>query len=77
MDDQAFGELIGKVNAIKENTDKIPDMATSIALHDAALKWMTPLIVRHEKQYWMTAGVTGLCATLFAVLEAYLWYAHG
>ena len=49
MDEQAFGELIGTVKAIKENTDKIPAAMTSIAIHEVQIQAIIPLVRAHEK----------------------------
>ena len=49
MDDQQLGELIGTVRAIKENTDKLPDALTLLAVHDVQLKTLIPLVRTHEK----------------------------
>lgn len=38
IDEQQFGELKGLVTSIKENTDRIPALATKVALHEQNFK---------------------------------------
>lgn len=67
MNDKQLGELIGKVNAIKENTDKIPAMAISVALHEARLNTMEPKVERHEtvaQRAMALSAVLGIAASI-------------
>lgn len=69
MDDKQIGELIGKVNAIKENTDKIPDMAAMLAVHDSKINDMKPKVEAHEssiQRAYGIAGITGLIGAVFS-----------
>lgn len=71
MDDKQIGELIGKVNAIKENTDKIPDMASMLAVHESKISQMLPKVDAHEssiQRAYGIAGLTGLVGAVFSYL---------
>lgn len=61
MNDKELGELIGKVNAIKENTDKIPNMAIAVALHEGRINEMQPKVERHET---VAQRALALCALM-------------
>lgn len=70
MDERQLGELIGKVNAIKENTDRIPNMATSLALHDARLSALEPKVERHETMTQRAIGISAIFGILAGVLTS-------
>ena len=57
MDDQQLGELIGTVRAIKENTDRIPQLAIALAVHERRITDMEPLVASHEKTSQRAFGV--------------------
>lgn len=68
MDEMQLGELIGTVRAIKQNTDKIPDMATKIALQEAIIMDMKPKVERHESSAQRAVGV----AAIFGILSGFV-----
>lgn len=70
MNEQQLGELIGKVNAIKENTDRIPDISISIALHEQRLSALEPVVKNHETSVRRVLvaccmGLIGVVTSLF------------
>lgn len=69
MDEGQLAALNEKVNAIKENTDKIPDLAITIAKHQVRLDAMEPRVQEHEKvaQRALTlSAITGLIGGFFS-----------
>ena len=69
MDDQKLGELIGAVRAIKENTDKIPQLSIMLAVHETKIATMEPKVERHEstaQRAMAVAGITGILAGVFS-----------
>lgn len=72
MDDkQTLAALTEKVDAIKANTDKIPDMTTMLAVHEFRINAMTPKVESHEssiQRAYGIAGFTGLIGALFSYL---------
>lgn len=64
IDEVQFGELIGKVNSIKENTDKIPHLTTKLAEHELRLNSLEPLVKNHEKLGQRAIAVSALFGTL-------------
>ncbi len=65
MDEQQLGELIGTVRAIKENTDRIPQLAVAVALHEKRLSDLEPKVEAHERttqRAFGIAAITGLIA---------------
>lgn len=70
MDDQQLGELIGTVRAIKENTDKIPDMATTLALHEVRISKLEPKVEDHEKMAQRSIGVSAIFGALAGIVTA-------
>jgi hypothetical protein len=71
MDDQQSGELIGKVNSIKENTDRIPDMAALLAVHESKINQIMPKVEAHEamaQRALTVAGIAGLVSGFFSYI---------
>ncbi len=69
MDEQQLGELIGTVRAIKENTDKIPQLAIAVAIHEEKIKDMEPKVERHEttsQRALAAASISGVLAGIMA-----------
>ncbi len=72
MDEQQLGELIGTVRAIKENTDKIPNLLVDSALHASRIAAMEPKVDAHETMAQrafgvavVTGAIAGFCSSLF------------
>ncbi len=68
MDDQQLGELIGTVRAIKENTDKIPQLAISVALHEARISDMEPKVEQHETN--VRRALVACCVSLAGIVAS-------
>lgn len=68
MDDQQLGELIGTVRSIKENTDRIPDISITLALHEARIAAMEPKVEQHEKTTQRAFGIAAICGTLAGII---------
>lgn len=69
MNERQLGELIGKVNAIKENTDKIPSMAISVALHEGRLNVMEPKVNSHEATAQRAMGLSAAIGIIVGFLS--------
>lgn len=69
MDDKQIGELIGSVKAIKENTDKIPNMASMLAVHESKLAQMMPKVDAHESSIQRAYGLAGITGVIGAILS--------
>lgn len=70
MDDKEFGELIGTVKSIKENTDKIPDISVKLALHEARISAMEPKVDRHETTAQRAIAVSGLFGIIAGIISS-------
>lgn len=70
MDDMRFGELTGKVDAIKENTDKIPDLCVQLATLKLRTDRLEPLVDKHEKT---TQRAVGMAAVSGVLASAATW----
>lgn len=68
-DKQEFGELIGKVNSIKENTDRIPDIVTRLAEHELRISAMEPMVKDHEKTAQRAITVAAIFGSLVGVFS--------
>ena len=60
MDAKQEGALLEQIHAIKENTDKIPDMATMLAIHEVKINALIPKVASHETSIQRAYGVAGL-----------------
>lgn len=69
MDAQQEGALLEQVSAIKENTDKIPDMATMLAVHESKLNALIPKVSSHETSIQRAYGVAGLVTLIGGCLS--------
>jgi hypothetical protein len=69
IDDQKFGELIGTVNSIKENTDKIPDLATRLAEHEIRIAAMEPKVANHETIAQRSLTVAAIAGAFTGILS--------
>jgi hypothetical protein len=67
--DQQFGELIGTVNSIKENTDKIPDIAVRLAEHELRLTAIEPMVRSHEKIAQRSMAVAAIAGSLTGLMS--------
>lgn len=80
MDEKEFGKLIGKVNAIKENTDKIPELAIAVAVHENEIKSIKPKVARHEKSAQRAIGFAsffGIISGILATMAKSLFHSGG
>lgn len=71
MDAQQEGALLEQVKAIKDNTDKIPDMAAMLAVHESKLNSLTPKVETHEVYIQRASGVAaivGIAAGFFSYI---------
>ena len=67
MDDQQLGQLMERVAAIKENTDKIPAALTTLAIHDLQLKSLVPMVKQHEKMSQRAMMLATLISTAIVI----------
>lgn len=73
IDAQEFGELVATVKAIKESTDKIPDLAIQVAVHETKITNMEPAVGRHEKSMQRSIGASAV----FSFIGTLIAYAIG
>jgi hypothetical protein len=70
MDERQLGELIGTIKAIKENTDKIPALALSVAVHEEKIKKMEPKVEAHETTTQRAMGISAFCGAMAGFITA-------
>lgn len=76
MDEQQLGELIGTVRAIKENTDKIPQLALSVALHESRISNMEPKVEQHERTTQRAFGISAVCGIMASMVVSFFRNPH-
>ena len=75
MDDQQLGELIGTIKAIKENTDKIPDLAIAVAIHESKINIMMPKVENSEIN--MRRALGACCLSMLGIIASLFRGLHG
>lgn len=74
---QQFGELIGAVRAIKENTDKLPELATLVAVHENRINELAPQVKEHEKTTQRAFGIAAVVGILSGLVAGLIRIGHG
>lgn len=72
MDERQLGELIGTVRAIKENTDKIPNMTVALAEHQLRINAMEPKVERHENANQRAVGIASMFGVISGIAATFL-----
>lgn len=72
MDNIQLGKLVGMMEEIKKNTDKIPDLAVKVAVHETRLNSIVPKVEAHEISAQRAIGVSGACGTIFGIVAGVL-----
>ncbi len=68
----ALGQLQESVKTIQKNTDKLPDLATEIALVKNDVKYMKPKVERHQKVMLVGSGIAAVFSIAWTAALAWL-----
>ncbi len=67
----ALGRMEESIKNIKESTDKIPDLATGLALMKEDVYTMKPKVEKHQRVMWVGSGIMAVFSFIWTAILAF------